>query len=453
MYALILAAGEGKRMKSKIPKVIHKVCGMPMISHVIDSARESKVEEFAVVIGHGADMVKNQLGDGYNYIYQKEQLGTGHAVMQAVPFLEHKQGYVVVLYGDTPLITSDIISHLIEFTVNKGYNAGVLTAELDNPAGYGRIISDENNYVKAIVEDRDADYKQKLIKQINTGIYCFKIPDLLKCLNKLNNDNAQREYYLTDVIGIMNEAGLKVGACKTRRIHEVEGVNDRVQLASAERFMRYRILEQNMLNGVTIIDPDNTYIGKYCEIGQDAIIYPGNVIEGQTSIGEGCILFPNNRIEDSIIEPFAKLQCSVILESKIGENSTVGPYAYVRPGSNIGTNVRIGDFVEIKNSSIEDYTKVSHLTYVGDADVGKNGNIGCGVVFVNYDGRKKHRTTVGDNAFIGCNVNLVAPVTVGDNSYIAAGSTITEDVSEYSLAIARARQTIKPNWAKNKYKK
>ncbi len=444
--AVILAAGEGKRMKSKKAKVVHKIFGKSLIEWVYSSVKNAGIDETIVVVGHRSDQVIECLGDTVKYAVQQQQLGTGHAVMQAEKYLEDKEGYVLVLYGDTPLVTSKTLKDVIDFHKNNGYSATVITAEVDDPTGYGRIIRDDKGDVIKIVEEKDANPEEAAIKEINSGMYCFTIKHLAKALGLLNNDNNQGEYYLTDTIGILVGMGLKVGALKLSDPREILGVNDRVQLYEASEIIKTRILEKHMRDGVTIIDPASTYIDEGVEIGIDTVIYPGTILEGDTRIGEDCIIGPNSRLVSAVIGNGTEVNNSVILESTVGNNTKVGPFAYVRPGSNIGDNVKIGDFVEIKKAVIGDKTKISHLTYVGDAEVGRNVNIGCGVVTVNYDGKKKHKTIIGDNAFVGCNVNLVAPVVVENDTYIAAGSTITDNVPQNSLAIARERQTIKDGW-------
>jgi len=448
--ALILAAGEGKRMKSNTSKVLHKVAGKPVVEWVYESVKKAGIEDSILVVGHKADQVKEYMKDRVKYAFQEKQLGTGHAVMQAEEFLAGKDGYVLVLYGDTPLITSQTISDTLKFHKENNNSATVITAELSDPTGYGRIVRDDKGNVLRIVEHKDANDEERSIKEVNSGMYCFTIKYLLEALKGLSNNNSQGEYYLTDTLEILINRGLKVGTIKVADSSEILGINDRVQLAEASEIMRRRILTKLMKSGVTIIDPASTYIDDGVEIGMDTIIYPGTILEKGTVIGENCIIGPNSRIVGATIGNNVEVNNSVVLESTVGDDTHVGPFAYMRPGSTVGRHVKIGDFVEIKNSNIGDETKISHLTYVGDADVGKNVNLGCGVVFVNYDGKKKNRTVVGDNAFIGCNVNLVSPVKVGEDAYIAAGSTITEEVPENSLAIARCRQTIKENWVINR---
>ena len=451
--ALILAAGEGKRMKSDTPKVLHKVCGKEMVNQVIDTIRKSGILEINVVIGRGAEKVQKATESrGVHYSFQEKQLGTGHAVMCSSEFLEGKKGTVAVFTGDAPLISEESIKKLMEFHKAGGFKATILTSVVDCADGYGRIIRKESGEVCRIVEHKDCSSSELMVKEINSGMYCFDIEYLLNSLDKLSNENSQGEYYLTDVIEILVQEGQKVGAMPIP-FEETMGVNSRLQLSQAEKVLRKRINEKHMVNGVTLIDPESTYIDVDVEIGSDTIIYPGNVIEGNTVIGKKCMLYPGSRISNSVIDSEVTIQNSVVQSSRIGEKTSVGPYAYVRPDSVIGKSARIGDFVEIKKSVIGDGTKVSHLTYIGDAEVGKNCNFGCGTVVVNYDGTKKTKTIVGDNSFIGCNTNLISPVVVNKDAYIAAGSTITEDVPAGSLAIARAKQVNKEGWVYRKNSK
>ena len=444
--AVILAAGEGKRMKSDTPKVLHKVCGKEMVNQVIDTIRKSGIDNINVVIGKEAEKVRiATCSRNVKYSLQEKQLGTGHALMCCSEFLKDREGTVVVFTGDAPLISEDSIKGLVNFHNQGGYKATILTSTVTCAEGYGRVIRKENGEVSKIVEHKDCNSQELMVKEINSGMYCFDIETLLLSLDKLNNYNSQGEYYLTDVIGILVEHGHKIGALPIP-FEETMGVNSRVQLSEAERVLRKRINEKHMVNGVTLIDPNTTYIDVDVEISRDTIIYPGNVIQGNTKIGEKCVLYPNSRISNSEIEKDVTIQSSVILDSKVGEGTTVGPFAYIRPESVIGKSARIGDFVEIKKSIIGDHTKVSHLTYIGDAEIGSNCNFGCGTVVVNYDGKSKCKTIVGDNAFIGCNTNLISPVTVHEDTYIAAGSTITDEVPAGALAIARAKQINKEGW-------
>ncbi len=447
--ALILAAGQGKRIKSNLPKVLHKVCGKEMINHVIDTMREANIEDVNIIIGKGAELVQKATESrNVSYSLQEEQLGTGHAVKCAKEFLKDKDGVVAIFTGDAPLIRKETVKKLLDNHIENGNTGTLLTSLIQDPTGYGRIIRNGNE-IERIVEHKDCNEDEIKVNEINAGMYCFDIKALLGALEKLSNNNAQGEYYLTDVISILKSEGKKLGAVITE-FDETLGVNSRAELAQAEVIMRKVINKKHLDNGVTIIDPSNTYIGVDVIIGQDTIIYPGNVLEGKSEIGTDCVLYPNSRIDSSVIGNEVEIQSSVILQSKIGDNTTVGPFAYVRPESNIGDKVRIGDFVEIKKSTIGNNTKVSHLTYIGDAEVGENCNFGCGTVVVNYDGKNKNKTIIGDNSFIGCNTNLVSPVEVKDNTYIAAGSTITKEVPEGSLAIARAKQVNIEGWVNKK---
>ncbi|MGL5574898.1 MAG: bifunctional UDP-N-acetylglucosamine diphosphorylase/glucosamine-1-phosphate N-acetyltransferase GlmU [Sarcina sp.] len=449
--AIILAAGQGTRIKSKLPKVLHKACGKEMVNHVIDTMRAAELEEVDVIIGKGAQLVKDRTASrNVSYSLQEEQLGTGHAVMCTKDFLKGKSGVVAIFTGDAPLIKEETVKNLIETHIQEKNFATLLTSVIDNPTGYGRIIR-ENDQVDRIVEHKDCSEDELKVDEINAGMYCFDIESLLESLDKLSNDNAQGEYYLTDVIGILKSEGKKVGAMITD-FEETIGVNSRAELSVVESILRKRINRKHLDNGVTLIDENSIYIGQDVVIGQDTIIYPNTVLEGKTVIGEDCTIYSNSRLSNAVIGNETTIENSVIVDSKVGDNTTVGPFAYIRPDSNIGNHVKIGDFVEVKKSTIGNNTKVSHLTYIGDAEVGESCNFGCGTVVVNYDGSKKHKTIIGDNAFIGCNTNLVSPVEVEDNTFIAAGSTITDTVKEGSLAIARARQTNIEGWVNRKGK-
>ncbi|MTI68064.1 MAG: bifunctional UDP-N-acetylglucosamine diphosphorylase/glucosamine-1-phosphate N-acetyltransferase GlmU [Firmicutes bacterium] len=456
LISVILAAGEGTRMKSKLPKVVHKICGKSMVNYVVDAAKNSNCESNVVIVGHGKDKVINSIEDKSTKfetqpIGENMPYGTGYAVMQAREHIK-EDDQVIVLTGDTPLITGETLTNLYNHHKSGGYKATVLTADFENPTGYGRIIRDSLENVTKIVEQKDATKEQRLIKEINSGIYCFEGKYLLDILDRLNNDNVQNEYYITDAIEILNNDKEKVGGYKLNDNTEIMGVNSRVQLAQAEKVMRNRINLKFMKEGVTFIDPENTYIEKNVSIGRDTIIYPGVVIEGDSKVGEDCIIDSNSKIQNSTIKNEVHVKSSTIIESFIDDFTKVGPYAYLRPNSHIGKNVKIGDFVEVKNSIIGNNSKASHLAYIGDAEVGKNVNIGCGVVFVNYDGKNKHKTIVKDNAFIGSNSNLVAPVIVNEKGYIAAGSTITKEVNKGDLSIARARQVNKEGWVEKNNK-
>ncbi|UTH13737.1 bifunctional UDP-N-acetylglucosamine diphosphorylase/glucosamine-1-phosphate N-acetyltransferase GlmU [Macrococcus equipercicus] len=446
--AIILAAGKGTRMKSKLYKVLHPVCGKPMVKHVLDNIRGAGVSEVVTIVGHGAEQVQEVLAGESKFSRQEEQLGTAHAVAMAQEHLGEHTGTTVVICGDTPLISEETISSFIAHHENSGAKATILSAVTNQPFGYGRIIRDDHNNVVKIVEEKDASLEEKLVSEISSGTFCFDNAALFEKLAQVSNDNAQGEYYLPDVIQLLQADGEKVEAYITEDFDETLGVNDRVYLAKAERLMRKRINDRHMMNGVTLIDPETTYIDADVVIGADTVVYPGTVLAGQTIIGEDVFISANCDIKDSTIGDRAQIKQSVVTASIIGEDTTVGPYAQLRPGSKLGKAVKVGNFVEIKKSQLDDEAKVSHLSYIGDATVGARTNIGCGAITVNYDGINKFKTTIGKDAFIGCNSNLVAPVTIGDESFIAAGSTITENVPESSLALGRARQTTKEGYYK-----
>lgn len=417
VIAIVMAAGKGTRMKSKKSKLVQKIYGKEIIKRSVENAQKAGIEDIVAIVGYQKEEIQEVLGNTVKYAMQEEQLGTGHAVMQTTQFLEGKKGKVLVLNGDVPLIRPETLKKLVEkSTENKEY-ATLLTAIYDDPTGYGRIIRDEGGNIKGIVEHKDATEEQKEIKEINAGIYCFDIEELLKALKEIKPNNVQGEYYLTDVIKIMNDKGLKTGAVIVEDNTEILGINDRIQLEILTRILRMRINTEMMRKGVTIEDTNTTYIYDDVEIGMDTVIHPNTTIKSGVTIGEDC---------------------------------EIGPNAYIREGCKIADKVKIGSFVEVKKAIIATGSKVPHLSYMGDCEIGEKCNIGCGTITCNYDGFNKSKTIIGDHSFIGSNTNLVAPVTLGDNTFIAAGSTITEDVPADSLAIARQRQINKEGWNKNK---
>ncbi|AOH52798.1 UDP-N-acetylglucosamine diphosphorylase/glucosamine-1-phosphate N-acetyltransferase [Peribacillus muralis] len=448
-YAIILAAGQGTRMKSKLYKVLHPVCGKPMVQHVIDHVNQLQIEDIVTVIGHGAEKVQEQLGDSCKYALQDQQLGTAHAVMQAEDALCGKSGTTLVICGDTPLIKAETMEELIALHEQSQAKATILTAYADNPTGYGRVLRGEGGLVEKIVEHKDASDDERYVKEINTGTYCFDNQALFSALKKVSNENVQGEYYLPDVIEILKQEGETVTAFQSSDFEETLGVNDRVALSQAEQILRKRINESHMRNGVTIIDPLTTFIEADVQIGQDTVINPGSCIKGNSVIGQDCLIGPNTEICDCEIGDGTEIFQSVVHESRIGSAVKIGPFAHVRPHSEIHDSVKIGNFVEIKKAVFGNGSKASHLSYIGDAEVGENVNIGCGSITVNYDGKNKHLTKIEDNVFIGCNSNLVAPVTIGEGAYVAAGSTITQDVPQEALSVARARQVNKEDYVKN----
>ena len=413
--AIVLAAGKGTRMKSEKSKQVHKILGKEIVLRAVENAKNAGIEDIIAVVGYKKEQVQEVLQDSVKYAYQEDMLGTGHAVMQAKEYLKDKKGKVVVLNGDVPILRPETIKKLIEKSNNNKEYATLLSAIYDNPYGYGRIIRDEGGNVEAIVEEKDADELQKEIKEINAGIYCFDIQELLKALDEIDNDNASGEYYITDVIKIMNDKGLKVGAVIVEDNTEILGVNDKIQLEILTRILRLRINAEHMKNGVIIEDTNTTYIYDGVEIGTDTVIHPNTTIKSNT---------------------------------KIGSNCEIGPNAYIRENCELANNVKIGNCVEIKKTKIGEGSKVPHFIYLGDCEVGEHCNIGCGTITCNYDGFNKSKTEIGNNVFVGSNTNFVAPVKIGDNAFIGAGSTITDDVPEYALAIARQRQVNKENWNK-----
>ncbi len=446
--AIILAAGKGTRMKSKLYKVLHQVCGKPMVAHVLDQLEAAKIDNIITVVGYGAETVEEAIGTRAKFVLQKQQLGTGHAVMQAADLLADLPGQTLVVSGDTPLFTADTFEKLIEYHTQRKAAVTILTSQAPDPTGYGRIVRNEVGIVERIVEQKDASDEEKKITEINTGVYCFDNQKLFAALKLLNNDNAQGEYYLTDVIGILKGQDEVVTAYRMADFDESMGVNDRVALARANQIMQKRINTKLMQEGVTMLDPATTYIDAGVKVGNDTVIEGNVVIKGNTTIGSDCLIGAGSRITDSTIHDNVKIISSTLEEAEMHDGSDIGPNSHLRPQAEIGKDVHIGNFCEVKKAYIGEGTKVGHLTYVGDATLGKDINVGCGVVFVNYDGAQKHHTNVGDHAFIGSNSNLVAPVNIAPNSFVAAGSTITDDTKQFDLAIARARQTNKEDYAK-----
>lgn len=444
--AIILAAGEGTRMKSKFHKVLHPLCGRAMVEYPLRAVSEVGVEKPVVVVGHAADSVREHLAGRAVFAVQDPSTGwgTGHAVMSAREHLAGRKGLVYVLAGDMPLLEGKDLLKL-GAAVEEGAACAMLTARAEDPTGYGRVLRDGTGAVLAIVEERDCDQAQRAVKEVNAAIYCFRVEKLLEALPRLKNDNSQKEYYLTDAVSILRGDGERVVPVEIS-MESCMGVNDKVQLAKAQRVMRRRINERLMRAGVTMIDPEATYVDDTVTIGRDTTVYPGCTLMGETVIGEDCTIYPGCRMNNARVGDGTTVESSVLLDCRVGSFTTVGPNAYLRPKAEVGDHCRIGDFVEIKNSVIGNGTKVSHLTYVGDADLGEGINLGCGVVFSNYDGKRKYRSSVGDGAFIGCNVNLVSPVVVEAGAYIAAGSTITKDVPAGALAIARSRQANLNGW-------
>jgi bifunctional UDP-N-acetylglucosamine pyrophosphorylase/glucosamine-1-phosphate N-acetyltransferase len=453
LKALILAAGQGTRMKSNVPKVIHKVNGITILERVIQAV-SPLTEQIGIVLGNGFEIVKNSLPKNKNLhlFLQKERLGTGHAVKEANSFFEDFNGYVLILPGDTPLLQSEELNDFVLFAIENKSDCSILAFKAKNPHGYGRIIDKENQFVK-IAEEKDASDEEKKINTVNSGIYLFKANILKNYLNKLSNNNAQKEYYLTDIPALMKKDKKSVTVFSVNNEENFIGVNSRVQLAEADKIAVIRKLHTLMLNGVTVLNPETVRIEESVTIGRDSIIYPCSVITKNTVIGRNCVIQNGVCIENSEIGDNCQIKPYCTIEdSFIGDNSTVGPMANLRPGTVLQSKVKVGNFVETKKAVLKDGVKASHLTYLGDCEIGENTNIGAGTITCNYDGKNKHKTTIGKNCFIGSDTQLVAPVSLEDNSYVGAGSTITKNVPKYSLALSRVKQTIIKNWAKKKEK-
>lgn len=451
MDVIILAAGQGSRMRSKRPKVLHAIGGKPMVAHVIDAAHTLPDAQAHVVVGHGADQVQVALADrAVTFAHQAEQNGTGHAVAQALPAVG--DGPVLVLYGDVPLIHPTTLATLMHDVSEQ--TLSLLTVNMSDPKGYGRITRDAAGQVTGIVEEKDATDEQRGISECNTGILATTGAQLKRWLPALSSDNAQGEYYLTDIIAMAAQEGVHVVTHQPRQAHEVQGVNDRVQLAALERHYQRDQVEAIMRAGATVMDPARLDIRGSLTVGQDVMLDVGCVFEGDVTLGDAVSVGPGCIIRNANIEAGTRIEAySVIEGAQIAEHATIGPFARLRPGAQLAASSRVGNFVEIKNARIDEGAKVNHLSYIGDADVGKAVNVGAGTITCNYDGANKHRTVMGDNAFIGSNTALVAPVSVGAGATIAAGSTITQDVPDNTLSIARARQVEIDGWERPRKKK
>lgn len=443
---IILAAGKGTRMKSELPKGLHRVCGIPMAALVGRAMMEAGLDRPIVVVGHGGDLLMQALGPAYDYAWQREQHGTGHAAMMAADALRASNADLVIIApGDTPLLSASVFKELTDRHLAAGAKATVATAILDDATGYGRIVRDEHGPTR-IVEHKDATPDERKIKEVNAAIYVFDVETLLAVLPTLSNENEQGEYYLTDVIAAIRARGDKVEGVAFDDHDIMRGVNDRWQLAEAAKVLRLRVLKKHAISGVTIVDPDTTYIEPDVVIGPDSTIEPGTILEGSTTIGSSCHIGPNTKIQDSSLGEGCVVLMSHLNGATMLDGSRCGPFANLRPGAVLGEQTKIGNFVEIKNAKLGAKVAVSHLSYLGDGDVGDNTNIGAGTIFCNYDGFLKHRTVVGEGVFVGSNSTLVAPITIGDGALIAAGSVVTKDVPADALAMGRARQEVKEGW-------
>ncbi|MDO8734493.1 MAG: bifunctional UDP-N-acetylglucosamine diphosphorylase/glucosamine-1-phosphate N-acetyltransferase GlmU [Elusimicrobiota bacterium] len=441
--AIILAAGEGTRFKSETPKVLHKIFGKMIIervSEIVDDGFDKKI----IVVGHKSDRVRKSISaQNVVFVEQIKQRGTGDAVKQTESILKNFTGDLVILSGDVPLLKKETVSKLLSVHKKEKAAATVLTCESKNPSHYGRIVRNTDGTVKAIVESKDASDEIKKIKEINSGVYVFSSKELFSSIHKIKNDNSKNEYYLTDVISILNREKRKIIGYKINDFKEISGINNRYELMVAENYMREKVLENLMHSGVTIINPETVYIEETVEIEKDATIMPSTIIKGRTKIGSGCVIGPFSYIEDCTVGKNVEIRASFVYGAEIADDVKIGPFSHIRKETKVGRSVRIGNFSEIKKSIIGENTKVSHLSYIGDSTLGKNINIGAGTITCNYDGKKKHKTEIGDCTFVGSNTNLIAPVKIGKGVLIAAGSTITHDVPDNKLAIARQRQIIK----------
>ncbi|MBU7598508.1 bifunctional UDP-N-acetylglucosamine diphosphorylase/glucosamine-1-phosphate N-acetyltransferase GlmU [Streptomyces sp. P38-E01] len=454
---VVLAAGEGTRMRSKKPKVLHEICGLSLVGHVVSASRELDPEHLVVVVGHAREEVAAHLGalDGeVRTAVQDQQKGTGHAVRTGLEALAAEgvrpRGTLVVVCGDTPLLTGTTLRSLAETHESEGNAVTVLSAEVPDATGYGRIVRAEDGSVTAIVEHKDADRAQLAIREINSGVFAFDAELLGDALGSVSTDNSQGEEYLTDVLGILREAGHRVGASTAGDHREVAGINNRVQLAQARRLLNDRLLEAAMLAGATVVDPASTWIDVQVTVEPDAVVHPGTQLLGRTHLSAGCEVGPNTRLTDTEVGEDATVINTVAVQSRVGAGAGAGPYAYLRPGTSLGPGAKAGTYVEMKNATIGEGTKVPHLSYVGDATIGDHTNIGAASVFVNYDGEAKHHTTIGSHCKTGSDNMFVAPVSVGDGAYTAAGSVITRDVPPGSLAVARGQQRNIEGWVARK---
>ncbi len=452
-----MAAGKGTRMKSALPKVLHKAAGRTMLGQVLHEVRAAGVNDCVVVVGHGAEQVQASLQEDPNcrFARQMPQLGTGHCVQQALPQIPAATEAVLILCGDTPLLRAQTIQQMLQLYAASQQTAQplaglLLTTLLDNPFGYGRIVRNSSGSVTAIVEEKDASEQQKQIREINAGAYIFNYAALQSALGRLNNHNAQGEYYLTDVISLLAADGLRLDTLPAADPLETSGVNDRVQLAAAAAELYRRKAEELMLAGVTIINPASCCIELDVKVAEDVTIYPNCQLRGQTTIGSGTVLDSDCLITDSQIGRDCTITKSVLNQAAVGDRANIGPFAYLRPGARLAEDVKVGDFAELKNAQIGRGSKIPHLSYIGDAEVGENVNIGCGTITCNYDGVNKHLTKIGSNVFVGSNSNLVAPVEVQDDAFIAAGSTITREVHAGALAVERSPQREIANWNREK---
>lgn len=447
-YALILAAGKGTRMRTELPKCAFPILKKPMIEYIIENIEKTTIDETVVIVGHKKEVLMDLLGDRVTYAVQEEQLGTGHAILSAASVLETKKGITFILPGDMPLMEYPLMDKILRAHQEMGNDLTIVSMKMEYPKGYGRIVRDEYGEVLGIVEENDCNETQKLIKEVNSSVYVVDNELLFKYAKKIERNIRKGEYYLTDIVALMHQER-KVNTFIVRDPRVTMGINDLYGVGVAEKYLRDAINKGHMLSGVSIINPETVTIGHNVIIEEGVWIYPNSTLMGNTVIKHHATIGPNSEIVDSVIEPYAEIKHSIVSNSKVGSYTTVGPFAHLRDGAIIGEHNRIGNFVEVKKSTTGNDTKAAHLSYIGDATLGDRVNFGCGAITVNYDGVNKHQTTVGNDVFIGCNVNLIAPIKVEDNVFIAAGSTVTEDVPKGALAIARNKQINKEDYAKN----
>lgn len=450
LHLVILAAGKGTRMKSSRPKVLHELAGRSLIAHVLSTAAPLEASSTVIVVGHGADEVRAALADrpGLDFVVQSPQLGTGHALLQAEPLLDGRSGTVLLLYGDVPLLQTHTLIRLLERHAESKAAATILTAELANPDGYGRIVREPGGRVSRIVEERDASAAEREIREVNSGIYTLDLAPLFGALKGLATDNAQGEYYLTDLVALYHRRGLGVETLCLENAAELRGVNSRIDLAELSSTLLDRKRRSVMLDGVTLEDPSTTYIEPDVIIGPDTVIGPGVSLTGRTSIGARCMLRAGVRLTNATLaDEVTVLDHCVVTDSTIGAHASIGPFTHLRPGCVVAEHAHLGNFVELKKTRFGSGSKAGHLAYLGDAIIGADVNIGAGVITVNYDGVNKHQTVIEDGAFVGSDSQLMAPITVGQGAYVAAGSSVTDNVPPDALAVARSRQTTKPGWA------
>ncbi len=444
--ALILAAGKGTRMKTDLPKCAFPILKKPMIEYIIESVEKSLIDDAVVVVGHKKEMIQDILKERVQYAVQAEQLGTGHAALMARDILENQDAITLILLGDMPLVDEQTIDQVLKTHESGAYDLTVVTTTVQNPSGYGRILRNDYGRIKAIVEEVNCTPEQRRIQEINTGIYAVNNGLLFEAIDKIDKDRKKKEYYLTDIVEILQE-DYHVGTHNISDTKKLMGVNDLVAISEAEKYLRDQINRHHMLNGVSMINPETITIGHNVRIEGNVTINPNTTVTGSSTIESGAVIGPNTEIHNGIIHKDVTVRHSLIYDSEVHDETTIGPFAHLRKGAEIGKNNRIGNFVEVKKTITGADTKAAHLAYIGDAEVGEDVNFGCGAITVNYDGKKKHKTLIGDNVFIGCNTNLVAPITIEDNVFIAAGSTVTENVPAGSLAIARNRQINKADYA------